>query len=180
MCPLIRYQAWHLNWPEFFHFHPHLLWLGRGCHKPSQLGHILLHPPGEGEETDVTGAGSRVSLRAEDVPHPEGRGTSGSRRQHHLGCAREQKQLWSGLGLSDDLPKAACKLQRVFKPFPWSVPTLQPKPRCSLCRVTNPKLNQANSGRNNIQSQNQTRSLDKYLSLSTALGCQGVMHVRVP
>lgn len=57
---------------------------------------------------------------------------------------------------------------------------LQPKLRRSLCKVTSPKLNQANSGTNNTQPQNQMRSLHKYLSLSTALGCQGVMHVRVP
>lgn len=135
----------------FFRFHLHLLWVGRGCHKPAQPGHTLLHPPGESEETGITGAGSRVSLQAEDVPHPEGRGTSGSRRQHHLGCAREQKQLWDGLGLWDDSPKLACELfskpcKRVFKPLPWSVPTLQPKLRRSLCKVTSPKLNQANSG----------------------------------
>lgn len=68
------------------------------------------HPSPSPEETGVTGAGSRVSLWAEDVPHPEGLGTSGSRRQHHLGCAKEQKQLWSGSGLADDLPKVACRL----------------------------------------------------------------------
>lgn len=79
--------------------------------------HILLHPAGAGEETDLAGAGSRGSLRAEDAPHPQGRGTSGSRRQHHLGCAREQKQLWSGLGFSDDLPRAVYK-RTGFRTFP--------------------------------------------------------------
>lgn len=44
-------------------------------------------------------------------------GTSGSRRQHHLGCAREQKQLWSGSGFSDDLPRAACE-RRGFQTLP--------------------------------------------------------------
>lgn len=67
MCPLIPDQAWHLNWPGFFffffHFHPHWLWLGRGFRKPSRPGHVLLHPPGEGEETDPAPVGrSRLKM----------------------------------------------------------------------------------------------------------------------
>lgn len=57
------------------------------------------------------------SLQAEDAPHLQGQGTSGSRRQHHLGCVREQKQLWSGSGFSDGLLKAAHKCMG-FQTFP--------------------------------------------------------------
>lgn len=55
--------VWPLSWPAFLPFHPHLLWLGRGCLKPCRP---CPHPPPshrEGEQTERAGASSRGPLR---------------------------------------------------------------------------------------------------------------------
>lgn len=72
------------------------------------------------------------SLQAEDAPHLQGQGTSGSRRQHHLGCVREQKQLWSGSGFSDGLLKAAHK-RTGFQTFPVELVSAAAKGVAAAC-----------------------------------------------